>query len=117
MAITRTPSSKTTTKKTAASATAKPPAGKTKTAPRTRSQSAAAPIQAASAATDAKPVKPRTPRKATAKKEITPEQRYQMIAQAAYFRAERHGFSSGRALEDWIAAEQEIDSMLKSAKK
>jgi hypothetical protein len=38
-----------------------------------------------------------------------------MIAAAAYFLAERHGFASGRSLDDWIAAEKEIDSMLKSA--
>ena len=32
-----------------------------------------------------------------------------MIAEAAYFRAERRGFSPGGELDDWLAAEHEID--------
>ena len=43
---------------------------------------------------------------------ITPEERYQMIAEAAYYRAERHGFSGGDAAADWLAAEAEIGAML-----
>jgi hypothetical protein len=35
-------------------------------------------------------------------------QRQTMIAEAAYFRAQRRGFESGHALDDWLAAEQEI---------
>jgi hypothetical protein len=35
-------------------------------------------------------------------------QRQAMIAEAAYFRAQRRGFEPGHALEDWLAAEQEI---------
>lgn len=31
-----------------------------------------------------------------------------MIADAAYFRAEKRGFQPGHELEDWLAAEQEI---------
>ena len=34
--------------------------------------------------------------------------RQQLIALAAYFRAEARGFVPGRELEDWLAAEQEI---------
>jgi hypothetical protein len=41
-----------------------------------------------------------------------PADRQAMIAQAAYFRAERHGFTPGRELEDWVAAEKEVDSVL-----
>jgi hypothetical protein len=33
---------------------------------------------------------------------------------AAYFMAERHGFTPGREREDWIAAEAEIDRMLEA---
>ena len=40
------------------------------------------------------------------------EDRHNMIATAAYFRAERRGFNSGGETEDWLAAEAEIDSML-----
>jgi hypothetical protein len=42
-------------------------------------------------------------------------ERTAMIAQAAYFRAERHGFTPGHELEDWIAAEKEIDALLGTA--
>ena len=35
--------------------------------------------------------------------------RQRRIAIAAYYRAERRGFAAGRELEDWLAAEQEID--------
>jgi hypothetical protein len=36
--------------------------------------------------------------------------RHEQIAQAAYFRAERRGFEPGHELEDWLAAEAEIDT-------
>lgn len=35
--------------------------------------------------------------------------RYQMIAIAAYYRAEHRGFMGGNPVEDWLAAEAEID--------
>lgn len=31
------------------------------------------------------------------------------IAEAAYWRAERRGFQSGQEIDDWLAAEKEID--------
>jgi Protein of unknown function (DUF2934) len=34
-----------------------------------------------------------------------------LIATAAYYRAERRGFLRGHELEDWIAAEREIDGV------
>jgi len=37
-----------------------------------------------------------------------PEDRAALIARAAYFRAERRGFSPGHELDDWLAAEDEI---------
>lgn len=43
---------------------------------------------------------------------ITPDQRYQMIAQAAYFRAEKRGFIIGDTTQDWLDAEVEIDRIL-----
>lgn len=43
---------------------------------------------------------------------IEPELRRSMIAEAAYYRAERRGFEPGRDLEDWLLAEGEIDGML-----
>lgn len=47
---------------------------------------------------------------------ITPEQRYRMICDAAYYRAERRGFIGGNPAEDWTAAEAEIDGLLLSIK-
>jgi hypothetical protein len=37
-----------------------------------------------------------------------------MIAEAAYYRAELRGFDPGHELEDWFAAEFEIDCRLAS---
>ncbi len=39
---------------------------------------------------------------------LCPEEIYQMIAEAAYYLAERRGFAPGFELEDWLAAEREI---------
>lgn len=43
---------------------------------------------------------------------LEPEQRCAMIAEAAYYHAEHRGFESGHELEDWLAAEEEIDDLL-----
>lgn len=43
---------------------------------------------------------------------LSPEQRYQMIAEAAYYRAERRGFIIGDTAQDWLDAELEIDRIL-----
>ncbi len=37
-------------------------------------------------------------------------ERQAMIAQAAYYIAERRGFELGHELEDWLCAEREINS-------
>jgi hypothetical protein len=42
----------------------------------------------------------------------TPEDRQSMIAKAAYLRAERRNFAPGHELEDWLAAETEVDRQL-----
>jgi len=44
--------------------------------------------------------------------ELTSSQRQQMIAEAAYFKAERRGFDGGDAVRDWCEAEAEIDARL-----
>lgn len=41
---------------------------------------------------------------------IDPQQRQQQIARAAYLRAEQRGFETGGELEDWLAAEREVDA-------
>jgi DUF2934 family protein len=45
-------------------------------------------------------------------KQVSAEERRSMIAQAAYFRAERRNFAPGHELEDWVAAEAEVDRNL-----
>lgn len=46
------------------------------------------------------------------------DKRAAMIAEAAYFAAERRHFQPGDALSDWLAAEQMVDAYLaKSARK
>jgi Protein of unknown function (DUF2934) len=72
------------------------------------------------------PAKPRAPRakKAATPKvstvsaviEISEDVRRGMIAEAAYLRAERRGFSGGheKEREDWIAAEAEVDALLQA---
>jgi DUF2934 family protein len=43
---------------------------------------------------------------------ITAEARWRMIAEAAYFKAQRRGFTGGDARHDWAEAEAEIDAWL-----
>jgi len=43
---------------------------------------------------------------------VGPEQRAALIAEAAYFRAEKRGFAPGHEAADWLAAESEIDAKL-----
>ena len=47
--------------------------------------------------------------------EVRPEERQRMIELAAYYRAERRGFSAGSAEQDWLEAEAEIDRALGGA--
>ena len=51
------------------------------------------------------------------KADVTPEERYRMIAEAAYFRAEKRGFTGGDVVNDWIQAEAEIDHLLQPSGK
>ena len=57
-------------------------------------------------------------RKTVAKKVRTPainfEQRYQMIAEAAYHIAEKHDFLPENELEHWLQAETQIDNWISS---
>ena len=65
-----------------------------------------------------KPPKVAAPRKLRAAadtrvtQEITPETRHEMIATAAFLRAEQRCFASGDPMEDWLAAEREVDTLL-----
>ena len=46
---------------------------------------------------------------------IDPERRRALIAEAAFIRAERRNFVPGFEVEDWLAAESEVDTMLLTA--
>jgi Protein of unknown function (DUF2934) len=46
---------------------------------------------------------------------VGPEYRAALIAEAAYFRAEKRGFHPGHETEDWLAAEAEVDARLMRA--
>jgi hypothetical protein len=56
--------------------------------------------------------KPTPPGKTAASGAVTPEERNRMIAEAAYYIAEQRSFAGGSPLEDWSAAEAQIDAML-----
>ena len=43
----------------------------------------------------------------------SPVDRYASIAQAAYFRSQHRGFKPGHEMEDWLAAEAEVDQRLR----
>jgi hypothetical protein len=45
-----------------------------------------------------------------------PEDRQSLVAKAAYFLAERRQFQPGHELEDWLAAEAEVDRRLAPAR-
>ena len=74
-------------KDTAPKATAKKAAGRKQSAPR------------------------RSSKKAAPKGPISPEERYRMIQEAAYFRAEKEGFDCD-PWKCWLVAEAEIDAQL-----
>lgn len=82
------------------------------------------PARTAEAASPAEKTAPRRRNTAVALKAAEPgvsmgstvseDSRRAMIAQAAYLRAERRGFAAGGEVEDWLAAEAEVDALLKA---
>ena len=49
-------------------------------------------------------------RSATLERASRASERHRMIALAAYFMAEKRAFAPGRELDDWLAAEHEINA-------
>jgi DUF2934 family protein len=43
---------------------------------------------------------------------VDPRKRAALIAEAAYYRAEKRGFAPGHEAADWLAAETEVDALL-----
>lgn len=58
------------------------------------------------------PAKPAPAKTATAKAALSPAERMKMIAEAAYYLAQKRGFSGGNELSDWVAAEKQVDALL-----
>ena len=80
--------------------------------PRTESPQ---PAEKAAPRRRAEPAKPAAPAAgAPPRIMVTEEARRAMIAEAAYLRAERRGFASGNEEEDWLAAEAEVDALLRA---
>ena len=73
-------------------------------APRSRS--------AAGTSADGKGTKGRKGTRSAPRPQVSAEQRHAMIAEAAYLRAERRGFTGGDSVSDWLAAEREVDELL-----
>jgi len=93
-------------------------AAKKPAAKKTVSKKTAAKKPAAKKAASKKPAAKKTAsakktkkRAAPRKRKISAEEHYQMVQTAAYFRAQRDGFS-GDARQYWIEAEKEVDAML-----
>jgi len=45
--------------------------------------------------------------------EINAEERWRMIANSAYLKAEARGFAPGYETEDWLQAEKEVDALIR----
>jgi hypothetical protein len=80
---------------------------------------AASPVQ--TAAPGVRPRAPSPPLRATREAAargssgmVSEDVRRGMIAEGAYLRAERRGFAPGHEEEDWLAAEAEVDRLLKA---
>lgn len=56
------------------------------------------------------PAKPAAAKPAAAKP--SPAERTKMIAEAAYYLAQKRGFSGGNELADWTAAEKQVDALI-----
>ena len=112
---------------TSPKASPKKAASKTVAAAKPKSASKAQPAETPSTApvSTTKPVAAKAPRKPAAAKAdkgaaktivLTDEQRYRMVAEAAYYRAEKNQFKSD-PLRDWIDAENDINALLNGDQK
>lgn len=60
--------------------------------------------------TSGKKVVTRRAKAPPAKEAISPLERWKMIAEGAYYRAQKRGFIGGNPMDDWVDAEKEIDA-------
>ena len=113
---TKAPAKKTATKSAAASA--KPAAVKTPLTKASAVVKAAVPAKATAPAKKpaaAKAAAPKSAPKTGKAMTVSDEQRYRMVAEAAYYRAESNHFKSD-PLRDWIEAEKDIATLLSGTK-
>lgn len=80
-----------------------PRSGKATSAPTAASPAARKPSRAAKRASDVRK---------GARPEVDVDIRRAMVAEAAYFRAEKRGFDRGGELDDWLEAEREVSRIL-----
>jgi len=86
-----------------------------KAAPKTAAKAAAAPAPAAATTAAVAPAKAGKPRSAPRKKaaaEMPADQRRHYVEVAAYYIAERRGFTGGNHLDDWVQAETEVADLI-----
>ena len=43
---------------------------------------------------------------------LSPAERMKMIAETAYYLAQKRGFTGGNELTDWVAAEKQVDTLV-----
>ncbi len=63
-------------------------------------------------ATKTRPAAAKPRSKASKAGRVSADERMRLVAEAAYFKAEKRAFAGGSALRDWIEAEAEIDALL-----
>jgi hypothetical protein len=97
-------------------AIAKPVAATSKPATKATPKAAAKPVTQPVTQPVAMPAtKPATARKAAAvAKRLDPAQRANYVEVAAFYIAERRGFAAANPMDDWLAAEAEIDRLIAS---
>jgi len=78
----------------------------------TASKTTKKPAATKTAAEKKAPAKKAAPKKTAKTRKIGAEERYRMIEVAAYYLAENNGFQ-GSTLDYWVAAEAQVDAMLK----
>lgn len=79
----------------------------------TRKSAKKAPAKAA-AARKAVPRKTPVRRAPAAAGPVSREERWQMVSEAAYYRAKERDFRGGDDVADWLAAEAEVDARLRA---
>lgn len=104
------------TKTAAKSAVAsKPPAAAKKALPKTVAATSKPATKAAPQAASKTAAKPAAAKKAAAvAKKLDAVQRAHYVEVAAFYIAERRGFAAANAMDDWLAAEAEIDRLIAS---